>query len=296
MATRTKRPKSRRITTLNALTPVEKHSGTYFKRDDLFTPFTDIGVSGGKVRQCLSLVKKNLKVIRKVHGGTIATACSVHSPQGVIVARVAKHFGLKCIIGCGTKYPLKHQAIRMCKRLGAEIKTLVTRNAFNQVLEGRLRKLNEKRKFFPIRFGYQAETDRDAIIDVNSHQVRNLPKDVQVLVIPVGSGVSANGILAGIKRYRPKVKCILIQPFGYDRNIPRPRGIDVRYFKGKYQYANPLTVTVDTFQLDEIYEAKAFDYMKRKLTKQIGKKRVCFWVIGSANGMRQLPLTPQKPH
>jgi hypothetical protein len=132
------------------------------------------------------------------------------------------------------------------------------------------------------------------IIDVNSHQVRNLPKDAQFLVIPVGSGVSANGILAGVKRYRPKVKCILIQPFGYDRDIPRPQGVNVRYFKGKYNYANPLTVNLDGFQLDEIYEAKAFDYMKRNLSKVIGKKRVCFWIIGSANGIRRANVVPSK--
>lgn len=270
-----------------ALTPVVFHDGVYFKRDDLFNPFADIGVSGGKVRQCLSLVKKNLDAIKALHGGTIATACSVHSPQGVIVARVAKEFGLKCLIGCGTAAPLKHSALRVCKSLGAEIKTLVSSYAFTSVLESRLNKLNKKRKFYSIRFGYQADTDPDAIIETNARQVRNIPKDVSAIVIPVGSGVSAQGILAGIKRYRPKVKVFLIQPFGYARKIAIPDGLDVRYFKGKYEYAKPLNVEIDNFQLDGIYEAKAYDYMKRKLSKMIEDHRVCFWVIGNANGIRQ---------
>jgi hypothetical protein len=83
------RAKSVAAAALDALTPIEKHEGVYFKRDDLFRPFSDIGISGGKIRQCLSLVENNLRDIRKYHDATIATAASVHSPQSVIVARVA---------------------------------------------------------------------------------------------------------------------------------------------------------------------------------------------------------------
>src|SRR5262249_52844469 len=125
----------------HALTPVEYHHGIYFKRDDLFRPFTDIGVSSGKVPHCLLLVKKHLREIRRDHAGTIATACSVHSPQGVIVARVAKQYKLKCLIGCGTAKPLTHPTLRQCQSLGAEIKTLVTANAYTSVLEARLDRL-----------------------------------------------------------------------------------------------------------------------------------------------------------
>jgi hypothetical protein len=80
-------------------------------------------------------------------GPPIATACSVHSPQGVIVARMAKEFGLKGLIGCGSTMPDKHPALRVCKSLGAEIKTLVTKNAYTSVLESRLDKLHKRRKF-----------------------------------------------------------------------------------------------------------------------------------------------------
>lgn len=270
----------------SALTPVEYHDGMYFKRDDLFCPFSDIGVSGGKVRQCLLLVEKHLREIKKLHNSTIATACSVHSPQGVIVARVAKKFGLKCLIGCGTATPLKHPALKLCKALGAEIKTLVTANAYNAVLESNLDRLNKRRSFFPIRFGYQAETDPDAILDANARQVRNLPKAITAIVIPVGSGVSAQGILKGIKQYQPTAKVYLIQPFGYDRKIEIPDRLNARYFMGAYDYGKPLKVIIDDFQLDAIYEAKAYDYMQRRLKRMLTKERVCFWVIGDANGVR----------
>jgi hypothetical protein len=154
--------------------------------------------------------------------------------------------------------------------------------------ETHLDRLNKKRRFFPIRFGYQAETDSDAIIDVNAEQVRNIPRDVTAIVIPVGSGVSARGVLEGTERYRPMVKVHLIQPFGYDRRLAIPEGLKTRYFMGAYDYAKPLKVTIDVFQLDEIYEAKAYDYMRRRLKRMLAKERVCFWVIGNANGMRKL--------
>jgi cysteine synthase len=170
--------------------------------------------------------------------------------------------------------------------LGAEVITLINGNAFNAVLEGRLDQLNKTRQFFPIRFGYQAQTDADAIIETNARQVCNLPDDVTVVVVPVGSGVSGQGVLVGIRQYRPDVKVCLIQPFGYDRKILIPEGLNVDYFKGEYDYAKCLRVAIDDFQLDEIYEAKAYEYMRKKLTKTLAKERKCFWVIGDANGLR----------
>ena len=252
-----------------------------------FDHFADLGVSGGKVRQCLLLVKNNLKAIKQTSWRNNRHGLFGSFAAGLIVSRVAKEFGLKCIVGCGTKTPMKHPALRACKRLGAEIKTLVPMYAFTNVLQSRLDKLNEKRKFFIIRFGYQADTDPAAIIEPNARQVRNIPKSVTTIAIPVGSGISAQGILAGIKRYRPKAKAVLIDPFGHNRKIAVPEGVDEHYFKGKYEYAKPLDVVIDDFQLDQIYETKSFDYMKRKMKKMIEKERVCFWVIGNANGMRK---------
>jgi len=275
-----------KIKDLHALTPVEFHNGIHFKRDDLFRPFTDIGVSGGKVRQCLLLVRKHLRDIKRTHGGTIATACSVHSPQGVIVARVAKKYGLKCLIGCGTAKPMTHAALRQCKVLGAEIKTLVTSNAYTAVLESRLDRLRKSTEFFPIRFGYQAETDGDAIIEPNAAQVQNIPDQVTALVVPVGSAVSAHGILVGVERYRPNLTVYLIQPFGYSRTLAIPPTVKAHYLTGKYPYSTLMNITIGSFQLDQIYEAKAYHYMQRHLKSILRREVVCFWVIGDANWLR----------
>lgn len=281
------------------LTSIEQYQNVSFKRDDLFKPFDDFGITGGKVRQCLFLVEENLIRIKSDFNGTIGTAASVHSPQAVIVARVAREFGLRCIIGHGAKEPRKHRAMLECERLGAELVCLTEHNAFNNVLYARLADLNKTRKFFTINFGYQVSTNPEAIIDMNAYQVQNLPDDLDMLVVNVGSGVSSVGILHGIKRYKPyllKDQLVhFIQPFGYDRQDMMLRALElgerINYHKGDYQYHTPFHVKIDGLELDQIYEAKAYDYMLENLVpswwlKPDSGKKVCFWIIGNSNVLR----------
>ena len=82
-------------------TPVDLVEGIHFKREDLYAPYGDSFISGGKIRQCRDLVERNLDYIHEFCDSTIATAASIHSPQSPIVARVAQEFDLNCIIGFG---------------------------------------------------------------------------------------------------------------------------------------------------------------------------------------------------
>ena len=68
---------------LNDLTPVEEHNGILYKRDDLYCPYGENFVSGGKVRQCRDLILSNMKHIQENCDNTIATAASIASPQSV---------------------------------------------------------------------------------------------------------------------------------------------------------------------------------------------------------------------
>jgi 1-aminocyclopropane-1-carboxylate deaminase/D-cysteine desulfhydrase-like pyridoxal-dependent ACC family enzyme len=278
------------------MTPVELHDGCFLKRDDLYQPFSDFGISGGKVRQCLYLVQSNIETIVNDCAGTIATAASVYSPQATIVARIAREFGLRCIIGVGTDKPLKHKAMQMCADMGAEMVTLVRHNAYNSVLYGKLAELNKTRKFFTINFGYQALTNPEAIIEMNANQVKNLPQRLDFLVINVGSGVSASGILQGLARYRPDIaqhQIHLIQPFGYDRRKVISAGLHFEnalyhYHQGNYPYHKALNVDVGSVHLDEVYEAKAFEFMtKHIIDPKKHNRRVCYWLVGDSNILRR---------
>ncbi len=279
------------------LTPIEQHEGVLFKRDDTYDPYGDFGITGGKVRQCTYLVESHLDYIRGECDGTIATAASVFSPQATIVARVAKHFGLKCIIGMGSANPEKHKAMRMCAEMGAELITLATANTYNNLLYAKLKELNETRKFFTINFGYQAKTDADAILDMNANQVKNLPKELDYLVIPLGSAVSACGIITGLQKYRKELlydnRLILIQPFGYDRRKTINETVDLDfgqcydYHMGEYNYHTPLKIKVGDVQLDDIYESKAYDYMTREVSyTKFDNIVTVFWLIGDSNVLR----------
>ena len=64
---------------LNDLTPVVPINGIYYKRDDLYAPYGDNFVSGGKVRQCRDLILSNMKHIQENCDNTIATAASIAS-------------------------------------------------------------------------------------------------------------------------------------------------------------------------------------------------------------------------
>ena len=55
------------------LTPVEEYNGIFFKRDDLYAPYGEDFVTGGKIRQCRDLIKANLDYINEECGGTIST-------------------------------------------------------------------------------------------------------------------------------------------------------------------------------------------------------------------------------
>ena len=84
-------------------TPCEQHDGRWYKRDDLFMPFEDIPLSGGKVRQAIQLLERRVDYIRRECGNTVLTATGIHSPQGLIIARVCQSFDVKCVVFSGTR-------------------------------------------------------------------------------------------------------------------------------------------------------------------------------------------------
>lgn len=60
------------VKNVDELTPVENHNGLYIKRDDLYKPFGDNTVNGGKLRQCYKLVES----IKDKYDGVIS-CCSI---------------------------------------------------------------------------------------------------------------------------------------------------------------------------------------------------------------------------
>lgn len=276
------------------LTPIERHENILFKRDDLFKPFPDLEISGGKIRQCMALIYNNYNYISRFCNGTVATASSVHSPQGIIVCRVAKEFGFKSILGLGNQKNVEeakknHGMVRRAAELGADIRIL-SKLGYNTALYSKLMEQSHRSKFYIVQFGVSLNNNKEAVIGSIANQVANLPDRLDNLVIPVGSGISMMGILLGIKKFRKKIDSI----YGIQiANVSRTKAIDsmVKGINYKfiqdptYPYAKEVYHTIgDSLTLDPIYEAKAYEYMQNKLNLS---GETLFWIVGDSTEIRK---------
>ena len=269
------------------ITPVEEYNGVYYKRDDLFRPFDPEPLNGGKVRQCLTLIKSNLENIKINHNNTVATVTSVNSPQGIIVSRVCYEFGIRCIIGVGGPGLNNNKICDEIRKWGGEIITL-SPMAYDNVLYSKLMELHKTNPFFVIKFGINVDESTE-IRDYIANQVVNIPDDVVNIIIPTGSGICAGSILYGMKKFGKKSNVHVIQISGYDRtktinkiesNVP----YNYVAYK-KFPYSKKVKIFInDDFQLDTVYEAKAYDWMK--LNIDIENEKTLFWCVGNATMYR----------
>ena len=276
------------------LTPVEEYNGVLYKRDDLYAPYGSDFVTGGKIRQCRDLIETNLDYIKSKCDSTISTAASIHSPQAVIVSRVAPEYGLNSIIGIGNtsiEGALKHKPMSWCKDMGSELVVFSESQGFNNVLYSNLNKLSETRPMFKVLFGYAAQQYRSSIIGKISEQVQNIPDNVDILFVPCGSAVTFTGVIEGKRIYNKNFRLVGLQPFGYDRKSDINKNLegmvwdyDYNFHVGNWPYHQLYEKNVG-FELDRIYESKAYDMMINS-SKYQSSTNPCFWVIGNSNNIR----------
>lgn len=284
------------IKDLNELTPVEEYNGIYYKRDDLFQPFDDIPLSGGKVRQALCLIRNQLDNIRNNYNNTVITGTSVQSPQGIIVARAAKEYGVKSILVFGNtdeehlkENNLTHNAMIYADRIDTRAGM-----AYENVLFSRICNICEedRKVYFLVKFGINLDEDKDAIIDSVANQCANIPNDVEQVVVPAGSAIMLGGIIKGCRKFNKNVHIIGVQISGYDRieSVWNILDYDETYkydfiIDHTYPYSKHLNIeVVPGFRLDPVYEAKAYDYMLKHIDTT---KKTLFWVVGDSNAVRE---------
>jgi 1-aminocyclopropane-1-carboxylate deaminase/D-cysteine desulfhydrase-like pyridoxal-dependent ACC family enzyme len=282
------------------LTPVEQHGRRWYKRDDLFMPFADVPLSGGKVRQAMRLLGAKRDEIVEQHDGYVLTTTSVHSPQGLIIARVAHELGLRCVIFVGatttSKALAKHPMLVAALRTGALLDTSA-RLGYESALVAEVKRwqaAHDGRGYF-VRFGINLEDDPDAIIGSTADQCANLPESVDTIVVPVGAGITAGGIILGAREHRPDARVVCVQISGYDRtptidNIVGDFGDYEWHVITGVPYSRLVHVDVAPgFGLDPIYEAKAWQWMDTR--PDLDSERVCFWVVGDSRAVRAGNLT-----
>lgn len=245
------------------LTPIETRSlpngdPVRVKRDDLYR--SPGGAPGGKARTCHAIATTATR--------GLVTAGSRSSPQVNIVARIGAAMGLPVRVHTPTGKP------------GPEVEQAVSYGAqrvehfpgYNTVIVARAREDALQRDWTYVPFGMETPV----AVEQTATQLVDLPDDVERIVVPVGSGMSLCGIVAGLRDAGRRVPITGVV-VGAD---PAPR-LDqyapfwpdmVELVNADRAYHVPADVTViDGLEVDPIYEAKCLPYLRRG---------DLFWVVG----------------
>ena len=239
---------------MDAITPVERHDGYYFKRDDFFRV---AGVCGGKARTCWALA-------RTAKMGLV-TAGSRSSPQCKIVAHIARARGLACHIHT-TRGELSPELVS-AKSMGAIIHQ--HKPGYNSVIIKRAKEDAIVNDYTEIPFGMECTE----AVKQTAKQTANIPAKVRRLVVPVGSGMSLAGVLYGLylaKSTLPIIGvCVGASPerrldkYAPPLNNWRLQATLVRSAQPYHESFNGSAPYIAGVQLDPIYEAKCLPYLKR---------------------------------
>ncbi len=278
------------------ITPIEYCNKVFYKRDDLYTPFGDDHVNGGKVRQAVQLFDEIHDDIRDNHNGGVVTASSVHSPQSAIIAKVAQEHGFKCIIAVGGTKPetlYNHHMMRLSKFYGADIRIVAGHGMTTAIDAGAKKKIIPETGYKLIKFAISLESNPEAIFDGVTDQVANIPDELDNLIVPVGSGIQFAGIIRGLKKYNKKVKRIVgvafcdrtkninahLDRFKYE-DFPAKvtKFDDYEIVLTKYPYSKSIWESFDGVVLDDIYEGKAHKWMRENIDTE--KEKTLFWIVG----------------
>jgi len=238
------------------LTPVQRVGAVWLKRDD---DYCVGGSRGGKVRTCLRIAL----AAQAAGAHTLVTAGSRQSPQVNIVATVAAELGMaaECHVPDGELTP----ELEAAAHAGA---TLIRhRPGYNSVIVARAKAAAKRPGCAEVPFGMETMV----AVTCTRGQVANLPLDsVARVVVPVGSGMTLAGVLAGLRDVGSDVPVLGVvvgaDPTGrLDRFAPGwrdrvelvPAGVD-------YHTHAAETVLSDDgggVVLDPVYEAKCLPFL-----------------------------------
>jgi hypothetical protein len=223
--------------------------GIWLKRDDLFE---HAGAIGGKARACAAIAQA-----APPPKGLI-TAGSRASPQINIVAQIAKFLSIPCRAHC-PQGPLSPE-LEAAKAAGAEI--IQHPAGYNAVIIARAREDAQANPGWrEVPFGMECPE----AIALTAAQCENLPREAKRLIIPIGSGMSAAGILWGLKHFDIQISALGIQcgadPIKrLDRWAPQDWRDHMTIIKPPEDYHAEVDAAINGVALDRHYEAKAARY------------------------------------
>ena len=274
------------------LTPVDFREGMYWKRDDLYKPFGDYHVNGGKVRQALQLFETKIDDIKNKHNNGVITAASVHSPQSANIGKVAQKYGVACIAAVGGTKVEKLDILpmmRLTRYYGTEIR-IVAGHGMTNVIHARMNDIAEETGYLPIEMGELMETNPKEIFETTAEQVENIPDEIDNLIIPTGVAIQTTGILIGLKRYNKKVKrivCVCVGPTrekkvaGYLKDVYEDSVENyhpLEMVAHKAPYSKSFNFEIEGEYMDDIYEGKAYDWLLKNIDYH--NEKTMMWLVG----------------
>jgi hypothetical protein len=208
---------------IGELTPIDTAGTLRVKREDCFAPLGYGGVNGGKVRQLLWVLTRYMQTAVTPKG--ILMAGSVKSPLLARVPVVARHLGLPCHLVIGAdpvKSAMKNESVKIATRMGATFSQ--SKVAYNPALQRMVRQLHEQemfRNYYLMEYGLSIGGTSERIHDFykfGAEQVRNIPDDIETLLLPAGSCNTLISVLYGLALYQPaRVREIVLFGIGPNR-------------------------------------------------------------------------------
>ena len=137
------------------------------------------------------------------------------------------------------------------------------------VVNARVREISDKRNYYNIGFDIHTDTSFSAIFETTGNQVRNLPNNLALLVVPVAPGIQIAGILWGLKKHNKKVKRVVGVEVGPSRKSKILNYVDVKPARLELKsvdmpFSKEITETFgDDVVLDPLYESKAYNLIGR---------------------------------
>lgn len=219
--------------------------------------FEVCNVRGGKSRSAYQVIMQLLDKGYK----TIVTAGSRQSPQCEIVSFICEELGVDCKLFMPTGNDTS-----VIKHIQGNSYTEIIRvkPGYNSVIIARAKEYAEHRSCGYVPFGMECAEN----VEITSRQVENLPiGEFKRLVIPVGSGMSFSSVVTGLTRNLMDVPVLGVKVGKDPTKIIKQyaENLDMLNYslvESKVGYHTPVEAYVGDYQLDPIYEAKCFEYLK----------------------------------
>lgn len=267
------------------LTPVQTIGSLKVKRDDLFAPYEAGGVNGGKLRQCILLAQQGAR-----ESDGIVTYCSIGSPQAPITSAVARAMKKPCVVvygGTSRERLFQEEMPRLVLHYNGRI-IVGARTGRHNVLHSVAQKISKQQNYFLVQYGINLNDYENVLLSAVADQTKNIPA-CKNLVAVCGSGITASGILIGLKKYNIEVENVhlvatapdrqefihsMASKYGADRKLEYH---DLYHLRG-FSYDKGARAKIGEIVLHPNYEAKAYLWYKQSVLKD---EETVFWITGA---------------